>query len=30
MEEKTKEQKVELMMFKNTGSYVLKALDDVQ
>lgn len=29
MEEKTKEQKVELMSFKNTGSYVLKALDDV-
>ena len=28
--EKLKDQKVEMMAFKNTGTYVLKSLDEVQ
>ena len=27
--EKLKDQRVEMMMFKNTGTYVLKSLDEV-
>ena len=30
MEDKAKAQNIELMSYKNTGTYVLKALDEIQ